>query len=185
MKKELEIETKYRIPEDRNPIEFELAFLALQPKDIIHVEGYDTFYSSKKDKNSFFRYRESSGDIQLTFKRRTSKKDNIVRVEHNLDLILPLTDKGIDFCESMGYEKNTTIYKKATVFLYKDFIACRYTVSKDEFSSILEEFIEIEVKSENVTKHKALKRLFDLEKKFGLTKEDRVKESLFELFRRK
>ncbi len=182
-----EIEQKYNAS-NISPEHFKEFCLSKKPIRMIDIAGYDTFFSHPTDPNSFFRYRETDMEAELTFKRKT-QDNNVIRTEYNLPLAYSLADKGAAFCKDMGYEFNTTIFKFAFVFEYEMHILCYYTVYDLDLVE-LGRFIEIELK-EHInweSDANALNALDSLEKgcqSLGLTPLNRVSPSLFEMFRRR
>ncbi len=186
MRKNLEIEQKYNarsIPLDS----FKDFCIKKGPNRVIVASGYDTFYSNTKDEASFFRYRERDGEWELTFKRELYKDDSVVRAEHNMPLKFPTSDSCQQFCKEMGYEYNTCIFKSVFVYVYDVHIICYYVVYDTNLVE-LGRFIEIEL-MENVdwkSEEYARASLESIEKgckELGINQLNRVKPSLFQLFR--
>jgi adenylate cyclase class IV len=186
MRKNLEIEQKYNA-RTITPNKFKESCNGKNPITVITVSGYDTFYSHPTDDKSFFRYRERDSEWELTFKRQLYNGDSVVRIEHNLRLNKSASNYGYDFCRDMGYEYNFTIFKTAFIYEYLVYIACYYIVYDTNLVE-LGRFIEIELK-ENVdwkSESDARAALNNIEKGYkelGINSLNRVKDSLFELFR--
>ena len=184
----LEIEQKYNASAI-SPESFRNFCSERAPLDSFVVSGYDIFYSHPADTNSFFRYREGYREAELTFKKKLSDDNNVMRIEHNLPLAGISVDRAKGFCKDMGYEFNSAIFKINIVYQYPHH-AMVYYVCYDTRLVELGRFIEVEL-SENYnweSEDKAKSVLQNIEKhciQLGLTPLNRVKESLFELFRRK
>lgn len=191
MKENLEIETKYRAL--CTLTQFKHVCEMFQPDEYIKTPGgKDYFYSTSKrylDYSSFFRYRESStGEYaELTYKKKTIEHDSVIRIEDNLRLKGPIKDKGENFCNSMGYTFNASIWKQADIYEYKDCTLSYYIVRGP--SGIVDTFIEIELKNPEkfATKEDAMNELSRIEHLFcelEIKKELRLQKSLFEMYRR-
>lgn len=149
--------------------------------------GYDYFYQNEKDPDSFLRHRVGAKTNQLTFKRKTTDKNNFVRTEHNIDLTKSMTRPQLEaFCGEFGYKYAFAIYKNAFVYLY-DRYNFVYYICYDTDMRELGRFIEIEMKEDYdwKTEEEAYEALLKLEqtlKAIGITPQARIKRSLFEMF---
>ncbi len=187
MIKNKEVEMKYNA-DNISPQRFKEFCISRKPHRELTVSGFDYFYSNSKDTESFFRYRETDMEAELTFKRKLHS-NNVVRTEYNLPLCSGLNDKGEAFCNDMGYEYNTGVFKVAFIYQYDMHILCYYIVYNLELVE-LGRFIEIELK-EHIdweSESSARRALDSIEKgchSLGLTPLNRVSMSLFEMFRRK
>lgn len=186
MTKNKEIEQKFNASAI-SPEHFKAFCIKKNPHTELTVSGHDTFYSHPTDPNSFFRYRESDNDAELTFKRKT-QDNNVVRTEYNLNLAGNLCDKGEAFCKDMGYVYNVTIFKVAFVYVYEAHLLCYYVVYDSDLVE-LGRFIEIELCEQIAweSEQAARKALINVEtgcKELGLTSLNRVSASLFEMYRK-
>ena len=152
-----------------------------------NISGYDHFYSSTKEPESFYRHRIGPKTNQLTFKRKHSQ-GNVVRTEHNLDLAENTSRKTVQFLVAeSGYKYNTSIFKTCFIFVY-DYYVLSYYTCYDANMNESGRFIEIEVREDYpwTTEQEALDSLLALEricKPLGLEKNKRETRSLFEMYR--
>ena len=158
---------------------------ARKPIRASEAAGYDHFYSS--DRESFCRHRQGSDLNQLTFKRKLTGS-NVVRTEHNLDLLPTVSSDSVhDMCQALGYEYKNTIYKNNFVFEYGDYVLSYYLVYDSNLKE-LGRFMEIEAREGLPweSEQKALNCLQEVEEaareQLGITPQRRVKRSLFEMF---
>jgi adenylate cyclase class IV len=155
------------------------------------VYGVDHFYASNNDVNAFMRYRKGQNSHQLTFKKKTTDSDSIVRLENNIDLHSLIKKEDIDdFVKNLGYTYNRSLGKLSIVYAFEYYIfvyyICYDSITKQEIGR----FIEIEL-SEEIdwgTEKNAIAELALIEKtsrNLGLSQEKRLTKSLFEMYRRK
>lgn len=153
----------------------------------IQAAGYDYFYASTKDGDSFARHRVGPDMNQLTFKRKTTDKNNFVRAEHNIDLQQEVSTEQIAaLCSEFGYEFRKRIFKNVFIYLFDRYNFVFYICYDDEMNE-LGRFIEIEMSEEHDwgEEKNAWEALLALEqdfKRLGITAQKRMKNSLFELF---
>lgn len=156
---------------------------------LLLVSGYDHFYSSEAKENEFFRYRVREGESELTFKRKLTQEDNIIRVEYNLKLINPERSTIESFCKDMGFMYDTSIFKTALIYEFPTF-TLSYYICYDMNMVEWGRFIEIELSERFTwpTDAVAKEALELIEKKcqpMGISPLSRIKESLFEMCRSK
>jgi adenylate cyclase class IV len=184
----MEVEFKYRA-NDISLVDFTAFCKARTPEKIIHASGFDYFYEDKADPDCFGRHRVGPSFNQLTFKRKTTGKNNFVRDEDNVTLGADMTREKIQlFCERRGYKFNTSIFKNVFVYEYAQYTLVYYVVYDEELKE-LGRFIEIEMSEEYPweSEDHAWRELVKLEqeaKALGLSPQRRVRNSLFEMFRR-
>jgi predicted adenylyl cyclase CyaB len=183
-----EVETKYKATgillsqfkafcETRRPDHFKM------------VSGPDYFYSNSKDLDSFWRHRVGPDSNQLTFKRKTTGANNFVRVEHNLELKKEMSVEAIaSMCKEFGYEPNTQIFKNCFIYKFNYYTMCFYICYNKDMQEI-GRYIEIEMSEDYEWKNidDAWSALLVLEKTardLGITARNRIRSSLFELFRK-
>jgi adenylate cyclase class 2 len=116
----------------------------------------DTYFSSPirdfKETDEALRLRCSGDNTVLTYKGpkldkiSKSREEIEVFVSGEIELVL----------EKLGYKKILNVRKKRKVYLYKD-----YTVSIDDVED-LGEYIEVEIKSENLQDIKRIENLFEV-----------------------
>ena len=190
MRKDLEIETKYKALCTLE--QFKHVCEMLGSTEYINAQGYDHFYSREDDKNSFFRYRVDSGngETELTYKQKLIEHNSIIRIEHNLHLKDLITDNGEEFCFCMGYQFNSIIWKNSHIYIFKSCVLCYYTIEDVTGDKEDQSFIEIELKDigQYEDEWQAMKKIEWLEHAFAeleISKEQRINESLFEMYRRR
>lgn len=153
------------------------------------ISGYDRFFSKPSEPDSFYRHRVNTNENQLTFKRKTTKTDNFIREEHNIDLPLNVSEEKIEaLCRINGYVYDTTIFKNCFIFNYSDHTLVYYVCYDSELRE-LGRFIEIEMKEDYAwtSEQEAFNSLLALErlcKAVGLSPDNRVNKSLFEMYRK-
>lgn len=160
------------------------------PDKFILVSGYDFFYSKSDDPTSFYRHRVNTNENQLTFKRKTDPNNNFIREEHNIDLPLGVSAEKIkDLCNITGYKYNCLLFKNCFIYNFSYYTLVYYVVYNEDLNE-LGRFFEIEMKEDGdwSDEHEAYRSLVSLEKmvgrELGITPENRVSKSLFELFRK-
>lgn len=186
--KGLEIETKYRAGEVKLS-DFKAFCEAKDPRSYKVVSGSDYFYSNTKDSDSFWRHRVGPDSNQITFKRKTADTNNFVRVEHNIELRKDMTVEAVAaMLKEFAYTYNTEIFKNCFIYKYEYYTIVLY-ICYDKDMKELERFIELEMQEDYDWKNvdEAWNALIVLEKTakdIGITSRNRVRSSLFELFRK-
>jgi len=116
----------------------------------------DTYFSSPirdfKETDEALRKRYSGGNTILTYKG--PKLDKISKSREEIEAFVSGDIEQI--LQKLGYKKILNVRKKRKVYLYKD-----YTVSIDDVEN-LGEYIEIELKSENLQDIKRIENLFEV-----------------------
>jgi predicted adenylyl cyclase CyaB len=185
-KEYLEIETKYDA-DDIKRLDFKTEMRALFPKSFLYVEGTDVYFVKQKD--DFLRYRMPVEHIEdkraeLTFKKKSTDKNNNVRTEVNLRI--DLNDPGLvyAFCEGLGYKKNFTVFKMCDIYFFDDANIVYYTVVSDDNEQAT--FIEIEASEDiGLTEDVAWQVVQKYERllsPLGITAQKRKRLSLFEMY---
>lgn len=160
-----------------------------KPNKFSIVSGYDHFFSKSSDLDSFYRHRVNTNENELTFKRKTTKDNSFIREEHNIDLPLSVSQEKIAaLCGINGYTYDASIFKHCFIYNY-DFYTLVYYVCYDVELKELGRFIEIEMKEDYswINEQEAFGELVTLErlcKNLGLSPDNRINKSLFEMFRR-
>lgn len=182
-----EIELKY----DASKIslnKFIAACESQNPSLVITVSGFDHFYKNIKDKNSFCRHRVGNDMNQLTFKRKTEKSNNYIRIEHNIDLQKVVSRAAIEALMSEFHHTYAgSIFKTAFIYKFEDHILVYYICYNSNMKE-LGRLIEIEIDEEKSTHDPdwAWGRLLSLEdklsNKLGISEKTRIKKSLFEMY---
>lgn len=157
----------------------------------VTVSGKDTFYSSiKEDDGTFFRLRTTDDSNELTFKRKTVTENSFIREEHNVPLAPGASDVLVtNFLKSQGYKYDREIYKFNVVYFY-EFFVLSYYICYDSNMVELDRFIELEIneKASWSSEADAWNYLLILEKTckvLGIRSQNRIKESLFEMYRKR
>lgn len=182
--KHCEIETKY-YADTIDMADFIKLVQPLNPEWMM-VSSYDDYFIN--DNDEFIRYRYHDHYGELTIKRKTTDANNNNRVEVNV----PTDGKSgssIDaFCNLLGYKKNFSIFKTCKIaFLEK--VVLVYYVVYDENLNEKKRFIEVEAKegynwnSEDEAWNEVVKYETMLAP-LGISSKNRLKKSLFELFRK-
>jgi len=116
----------------------------------------DTYFSSPirdfKETDEALRIRYSCGNAIITYKG--PKLDKISKSREEFEAFVSGDIEQI--LQKLGYKKILNVRKKRKVYLYKD-----YTVSIDDVEN-LGEYIEIELKSENLQDIKRIENLFEV-----------------------
>ena len=155
----------------------------------IIASGYDHFYDKASDPDSFYRLRVGEDFNQLTFKRKTSALNNIVRTEHNITLGKDVSEDQVKaLISEHGYGYNTSIFKNCFIFCFDEHVFSYYTV----FNTDMKEtgrFIEIEASEDHpwTNEGEATAYITMIEKllrPLGISPQNRVKRSLYELNRK-
>lgn len=188
IKKYLEIETKYNA-ENISLSEFKKFCEARNPLAHLVASGFDYFYSKKEEPTSFCRHRVGSDKNEFTYKEKTSDANNTVRKEINIQLDKSETvETAAALADSFGYEFNTSIFKTCFIYCYLDHTLVYY-ICYDTDMKESGRFCEIEAKEDYPWNSEqeawssilALERLF---KPLGVSAQNRVKRSLFEIFKK-
>ncbi len=147
--------------------------------------GSDTFYFNNESPLEFYRYRQNHVEKELTYKRKTDKKNSFVRTELNLQVDGATTQDFIDkFLTIRGFTRGKTIYKTAFVSEHNQYTAAYY-ICYDVQMNELGRFIEIEVKEGIDSEQDKVALLNIIEKKFkvlGILPKNRLTDSLFEMY---
>lgn len=153
------------------------------------VSGYDHFFSNLKETESFYRHRVNTNENELTFKRKTVQENSFIREEHNIDLPLSVSEDKIKaLCAINGYTYDSSIFKNCFIYNYAFYTLVYYICYNVELKE-LGRFIEIEMKEDYswTNEQEAFGELVTLErlcKNLGLSPDNRINKSLFEMFRR-
>jgi adenylate cyclase class IV len=179
-----EIETKYYA----NDISMDKFLSIVEPMnpEWIMVSSYDDYYVN--DNGEFIRYRYHDSMGELTIKRKTVEANNNNRIEVNLKTEGKSAKNVAAFVELLGYKANFSIFKTCKIaFLEKAVLV--YYVVYDPNMNELNRFIEIEAKEDFpwASEDDAWNEVLKYEKLFepiGITSRNRLKKSLFELFKK-
>ena len=180
-----EIESKYHANEIKMA-DFTRLMEELNPNKKLTVSSYDDYFINEKD--DFIRYRHNDDVGELTIKRKINPKNNIERVEINLPIAESNFLKIKEFVSLLGYRHNFTIYKTCKIYWINNKVISYYMVY-DENIKELGRFIEIEADETHEWKSEkeALEEINKFEKlllPLGLNNKNRLRKSLFEMFRK-
>lgn len=185
--KHLEVEFKYSA-EHVPLVKFHEFCKSREPKNSLTVSGEDCFYDNKHSTDSFYRYRTGDDGVQLTFKKKTSKDNSFVRIEHNIDLGWKVNKESVEaYITDLGYSYAGRLFKTAFIYNYEDYCAVYYVCFNQDMREI-GRFIELEI-NENYpweNQQEAQSKLLILEKLFkslGLDPKNRLLLSLYEMFK--
>jgi len=151
----------------------------------LDISSWDIYYTDVNDSDSFMRLRLSDTP-ELTRKKKTKESNNWNRVEVDLPLDASrLKVYTVDaFAELIGYKRAKKIYKSCFIYWQKA-INYAYYIVYDEDMKEIGRFVEVEVNKDNMPEEVTSMVLNEAEKKLtdlGLTPQNRMKRSLFELF---
>lgn len=188
-------ELEYKYKADKVSLsDFTNLITELQPNKRLDISSWDVYFvpsSSQEDEEKFMRFRESDTP-ELTIKRKTKSTNNWERVEIDLPLNPDKANEKVvtDFVKLEGYEKNFKIYKTCFIFWF-DFFNAVYYIVYDENMKEKGKFIEIEINKDKVPEigvEAAKELLSEVEKNtlsnLDITHKNRMKNSLFELFKK-
>ncbi len=160
----------------------------------IIAASWDIYYSQDGLEDSFQRFRVDTGRPELTKKVKTKDGNNWVRVESDLPLDpARVSEEKVAFHVGLdGYRENFRIFKYCDMYFENDLNYVYYIVY-DENMRESGRFIEVEVNKDRVAPllllgpnapMEALRRGEQYLEGLGITAQNRLKKSLFELFRR-
>ncbi len=191
-----ELEYKYKA-DDVKLTDFVKLMSKLNVVRKLDISSWDTYYT--KGPNEFVRFRHST-DPELTIKRKVKDANNWQRIEVDLPVDdSRITDEKVDnFLSLLEYQKNFKIYKSCFIYWLAD-VNFVYYIVYDENLKEAGRFIEVEVNKSAIYKLRADDRndgfvstgdgavnaLNMAEKvltQLGLSPQNRMKKSLFELF---
>lgn len=150
------------------------------------VSSYDDYFT---DVNSnFIRYRYTDGRGELTIKRKTTEKNNNERVEVNVPTAGDNFNAVEAFVDLLGYKHNFGIYKTCKIYWLDNVVLVYYVVYDKEMKE-LRRFIEIEADEEFnwTTEQDAWDHVSKYEKllePLGITSRNRMRKSLYEIFKK-
>lgn len=183
-----EIEFKYRA-DNISLKDFQIFCMSRNPLKFVQAAGYDHFYQNAKDEDSFFRHRVGPDMNQLTFKRKTSDKNNFIRGEININLKKTAQEDVQALCKELDFKHNVSIYKACWVYVYEWYTLVYYTCYDLEQKET-GRFVEIEMSEDGKweTEAQAYNELVIVEKlcasELGISPQARIKKSLFEIFKK-
>lgn len=170
--------------------DFKSLMNSLSPLKVEEVSSYDTYFVKENSEDEFQRFRESDKP-ELTKKVKLKSGNNFRRIESDLALdATRVTLDQVKFHVGLdGYKQNFRIFKACTLFWFSDINVVYYTVMDEEHNK-LASYCEVEVIKSRVKElgeEGAYQQLKEFEKKLeplGITAQNRLKRSLFEIYRK-
>jgi len=188
----MELELKY-FADDISLAKFQTLAEELNYKKLLVVGGLDTYYTAPdilKDTGiEFLRYRHGLTP-ELTFKIKTNQNNNNSRIEVDLPLSKKITKFIINkFVNMLGFKENFEIYKECYIYFYDKIDIVYYTVRDKEEGKVLAKFIEIEARKDAkfTSEEEAWKLVKEMEQNMnvlGISPQNRLKRSMWEIFRK-
>lgn len=160
----------------------------LAPKSSLIASGYDHFYSNPNTPDSFWRHRIGHDFNQLTFKKKLTTNNNYIRTEINANFDSKMKQTDVEgLIGAFDYVYNTSLFKNCFIYTYQDHILVYYVVYDTDMNEI-GRFLEIELDEDTLfpSEEAAWERLVELEKIYlplGITPHNRIKRSLYEMFK--
>jgi adenylate cyclase class IV len=190
-----ELEYKYRADHVRIN-DFKKLMELVQPKAVYkNPASWDVYYMQESDDSSFQRLRKSPDGWELTKKVKTKDSNNWVRLESDLPLDpVKASEKVVSFHVGLdGYKENFRIFKYCDIYVFEE-INYVYYIVFDENLKELGRFIEVEVNKPwlyaggvprtPTEAMEALRKGEILLQQLNISAQNRLKKSLFELFRK-
>lgn len=180
-----EIETKYAADGISMQAFIDLV-TTLNPPKWMMVSSYDDYFINKD--NDFIRYRYTDDRGELTIKKKTSDKNNNERIEVNVPTKGDNFKTVQAFVDLLGYKHNFGIYKTCKIAFLDTAVLVYYVVYDKEMKE-LRRFIEVEANEEHHwdSEQEAWDEVVKYEKflePLGITPKNRLKKSLFEMFKK-
>lgn len=150
------------------------------------VSSYDDYFVDAD--GNFIRYRYTDSRGELTIKRKTTDKNNNERIEVNVPTAGDSFKTIEAFVDLLKYKHNFGIYKTCKIF-WVDKVVLVYYVVYDKEMKEQRRFIEIEA-NEDLPWESEQAAWAEIEKwekviePLGITAKNRLKKSLFEIFRK-
>lgn len=150
------------------------------------VSSYDDYFVNQE--GNFIRYRYTDGRGELTIKRKLSDKNNNERIEVNVPTAGDNLKTVAAFVDLLNYKHNFGIYKSCKIYWTGKVVLVYYVVYDKELKE-LRRFIEIEADEDLpwASEQEAWDEIAKYEKlmePLGITSKNRLKKSLFEIFRK-
>jgi len=154
--------------------------------------GTDLYFENINNLNEFKRLRIDSDEskAELTYKKKLDSENSWKRIEIDLGLKVEkghakdLIDKVTEYNKHLGFSPVFKIFKKSFIVKLERFVYAFYIVDGKDY------YIELEARKDVFKdKDEAFQALEDEERvclaKLGISKEDRISESLYEIYRKK
>ena len=180
-----EIEYKYDAA-DVTMVQFVELMETQSIKKKMMVSSYDDYFVDSV--GNFIRYRHHDGRGELTIKRKLNVNNNNERLEVNVPTIGDNLKTITAFVDLLGYKPNFGIYKTCKIY-WIDKVVLVYYVVYDKDLKELRRFVEVEADEDLSweTEQQAWDEIAKYEKllePLGITPKNRLKKSLFEIFRK-
>jgi adenylate cyclase class IV len=150
------------------------------------VSSYDDYFTDPQ--GNFIRYRHHDTRGELTIKRKLSVNNNNERIEVNVPTEGNNLKAVAAFVDLLGYQPNFGIYKTCNIFWIDKVVMVYYVVYDKELKE-KRRFIEVEA-NEDLPWESEEAAWAEIEKyegllaPLGVTPKNRLKKSLFEIFRK-
>ena len=140
------------------------------------------------DTGEFIRYRYTDSRGELTIKRKLKDSNNLERIEVNIPTAGDAKKEVSAFVNLLGYQHNFCVYKTCNIF-WTDKINVVYYVVYDEEFKEKRRFIEVEANEDVEWENEEaawgeITKFEKLLEPLGITAKNRLRKSLFELFRK-
>ena len=179
-----ELETKY-FADDIDMADFIKLVQPLNPEWMM-VSSYDDYFTNSSGEFIRYRYHDHMGE--LTIKRKTTDANNNNRIEVNVPTDGKSSASIEAFAGLLGYTKNFSIFKTCKI-AFLDKVVLVYYVVYDENLNEKKRFIEVEAKEDYnwSSEEEAWAEVIKYENMLaplGITAKNRLKKSLFEIFKK-
>lgn len=177
-----ELEYKYKA-DDVKIADFRKLMDELGWQSQLDVSSWDVYFVDDQDDDKFIRFRNGAKP-ELTRKEKVKSTNNWDRVEIDLPLDKKRLSEAIveEFVTRGGYKENFRIYKTCFIYFFEN-VNYVYYIVYDTNMKEQGRFIEVEVNKDKVGETDLDWHAAQLET-LGLTYRNRMKRSLFEMFRR-
>jgi len=150
------------------------------------VSSYDDYFTDSQ--GNFIRYRYTDGRGELTIKRKLSEHNNNERIEVNVPTAGDNLKTTEAFVNLLGYQHNFGIYKTCKIYWIEKVVLVYYVVYDKEMKE-QRRFIEIEANEDLPWENEQaawdeVQKWEKVIEPLGITPKNRLKKSLFELFRK-
>jgi hypothetical protein len=178
-----EFETKYEVEEAHLETFNTILQESTRHFEVHHVHGSDEFYTKG---NTWKRFRISEGNQELTTKRLIDGSITH-RIETNLNVTLTDEDVVRKDLELDGYNYDFSLFKESIIYNFADACVCFYKV-KSKNHKRPRYFVEIEVYNnirglDEKKAYRIIKKYETLLLGIGVTEQDRLNSSLYEMYR--
>lgn len=180
-----EIETKYDAGEISMQKFVDLVE-TLKPSKKMMVSSYDDYFTNTN--GDFVRYRYTDDRGELTIKKKTNPNNNLERLEINVPTAGDNLKTIEAFMDQLGYKYNFGIYKTCKIYWVDNVVLVYYVVYDKELKE-KRRFIEVEADEDYdwESEQAAWDHVQKYEKffePFGISPKNRLRKSLFEIFRK-